>query len=84
MIYITKYALKDGITSHDINDIRICGDGNMIHIAKIHSQAYFHGNGKEWHETKESAITKAESMRVKKIANLKKQIAKLEALKFEL
>lgn len=44
---------------------------------------YYHGDGKEWHKTKESAIAKAEEMRRKKIAILKKQIKALEGIKFE-
>ena len=37
----------------------------------------------EYHETKESAIQKAEEMRQKKIESLKKQIKKLEEMRFE-
>lgn len=44
---------------------------------------YYHGKGDEWHETKESAIAKAEEIRKKKINSLKKQIEKLEKMKFE-
>ena len=43
--------------------------------------AYFHKN--EWHDDKGTAIARAEGMRVSKIASLKKQIAKLEAMKFD-
>ena len=43
---------------------------------------FFHGEGKEWHRTKEAAIAKAEEMRQKKIAGLKKQIERLEKLEF--
>jgi len=37
----------------------------------------------DWHCTLPDAIAKANEMRAKKIASLKKQIAKLEAMKFE-
>ena len=43
----------------------------------------YHGEGKEWHRTKEAALVRAEKMRQKKIASLKKQIEKLERMKFE-
>jgi hypothetical protein len=36
----------------------------------------------DWHENKDEAIAKAEDMRKKKIVSLKKQIKKLEELKF--
>ena len=35
-----------------------------------------------WHTTPEAAIASAEEMRTKKLASLKKQIAKLEAITF--
>jgi hypothetical protein len=50
---------------------------------------YARTHGGQWHYqyefalTEEAAIKKAEQRRLKKIASLKKQIAKLEALKFE-
>lgn len=44
---------------------------------------YYHGEGNDWHRTKESAIAKAEEMRKKKIASLKKQIEKLEKMEFK-
>lgn len=43
---------------------------------------YYHGEGKEWHRTRESAVAKAEEMRCKKIDSLKKQIEKLEKKRF--
>lgn len=57
--------------------------GNMISIREKGYVSCFHGNGNEWHTTKESAINKAEEMRQKKIDSLKKQIQKLEKMKFE-
>lgn len=45
--------------------------------------SYYHGEGKEWHRTKKSAIKKAEEMRQKKIDSLKKQVEKLERMMFE-
>lgn len=79
--YITKYALTDGIK--EVEDARQFNNSGMIHVASIHSQAYFFNEGNEWHKTLESAIEKSENMRIKKIASLKKQIAKLENLKFK-
>jgi hypothetical protein len=47
-------------------------------------QHYFHGEGRNWHRTPEGAKAKAEAMRKAKIASLKKQLAKLESLSFDI
>lgn len=79
--WITKYALTDGVikvsgkVNHEISSrmftYRLPGD---------FSDTYVHGN--DWHRTEHEALDRAEKMRAKKIASLKKQIAKLEAMKF--
>ena len=83
--WITKYALTQGIIGVEIIDNCLSADptGNMIKIRDGNINTYYHGKGNEWHETKESAIKKAEEMRQKKIASLKKQIEKLERMKFD-
>ena len=43
---------------------------------------YYHGN--DWHKKKEDAVLRAEVMRIKKIESLKKQIEKLNKMKFSL
>ena len=80
-VWITKYALTQGIIEDDA-EICINTDktGNMISCGIGN---YYHGEGKEWHKTKESAIKKSEEMRQKKIESLKKQIEKLERMRFE-
>ena len=79
-VWITRYALTDGILD---TDAKVCFDadatGNMISC----DRGYFHGDGRDWHRTKEAALVRAEKMRQKKIASLKKQIEKLERMKFE-
>ena len=74
-VWITKYALTDGIKEA---------------TAKKSNDGY--GYVTDWHEwfseedcftDKFSAIQKAEKMRKKKIASLKKQIEKLEKMRFE-
>jgi predicted ATP-grasp superfamily ATP-dependent carboligase len=74
-VWITKYALSEGIEEHDVTD---CGEGMMLTANR-----YFHGEGRDWHRTRESAVTKAEKMRKSKIASLRKQIERLEKLAFE-
>jgi hypothetical protein len=44
---------------------------------------YYHGEGRQWHRDRFSAIKRAEEMRVSKIASLNKQIRKIQQLNFE-
>lgn len=83
--WITKYALTQGIFEAEIIDNCISTDptGNMIETRERSIVQYWHGKGKDWHTDKKSAIEKAEEMRNKKIASLKKQIEKLERMKFD-
>ncbi len=78
-VYITKYALSQGIFEMDVE--RQSEDGKLV-CGKSWNQSY-HGQGVEWCKTKAEAIARAEEMRQKKIASLKKQIEKLEKMKFE-
>lgn len=77
--YVTKYALTEGVQKKKLVGTR--GEG-LVHVVG-ESYPYYHGEGREWHRTRESALEQAEKMRKKKIASLKKQIAKLEKLNFE-
>ena len=78
-VWITKYALTDGI---------IEAEGEPYGLEWVLASW---DNGcrcndfeqGEWFDTKERAIQKAEEMRQKKIASLKKQIKKLEEMRFE-
>lgn len=78
IVYITKHALTKGICEMEVCDMS--EDGASV-FGKAWDEAY-HGEGKEWHRTKEGAIKRAEEMRIKKIKLLEKQIEKLKALKF--
>ena len=84
-VWITKYALSKGIIETDVYEECLGTDpsGNMISVKLNGYVSYFHGKGNDWHTTKESAIQKAEEMRKKKMDSLKKQIEKLEKMKFE-
>lgn len=83
-VWITKYALTKGIFEAEISDdcIDIDRSGNMIQVKDGRFAVYYHGKGKEWNKNKESAIKMADEMRKKKIESLKKQIKKLENMKF--
>ena len=78
-VWITKYALTKGIIEAEGEVVR--DHPNIFYANEIVNGLF--GEGKEWHRTKESAIQKAEEMRQKKIASLKKQIKKLEEMRFK-
>ncbi len=78
-VYVTKYALTKGI--FEMNVESQSEDGKSV-FGKAWDQ-FYHGQGLEWCKDKASAIARAEEMRQKKIASLKKQIKKLEAMQFE-
>ena len=81
-VWITKYALTDGIIEGEVigckNDDLVFYDG-QIKDGGEHLRKRFG----EWCISKEEAIQKAEEMRQKKIASLKKQIEKLEEIRFK-
>jgi hypothetical protein len=78
-VWISKYALAQGIYEAEVDRYE---DSQMVTIQHRYGCEYFHGEGREWHMTREEAVARAEAMRAKKIASLKKQIAKLEKLVF--
>ena len=78
-VWITKYALTDGIIEaegepYGLEWVSASWDNGC------HCNDFEQG---EWFDTKERAIKKAEEMRQKKIESLKKQIEKLERMRFE-
>lgn len=81
-VWITKYALTTGITEADAEICSSSTEGRMIEVpSKLCYGSYFHRP--DWHETREAAVNRAEVMRQKKLASLKKQISRLEALSFD-
>lgn len=75
-IWNSKYALTDGLIEQDGEDV---GDS----MVKIGPLQYLRGDGMEWHRTREGASARAEVMRKAKIASVRKQLARLEALRFD-
>ena len=81
-IWITKYALTDGIkfgAGYEIDR-----DGWAQSKTLPSSNGYWLISKSNFHDTLDAAYTAAEKMRMKKIASLKKQIAKLEAIDFKI
>lgn len=80
--FITKYALTSGIK--EVDDAEISENCiSMISVKSLGCFANFHGEGLDWHLTKEAAIFRANEMRNSKIKSLKKAISKIEQLNFK-
>ena len=79
-VWITKYALTTGIFTINAELRR----GGMISFKRTedHFTEYVHGEGIDWHRTKESASARLSVLKDKKIASLKKQIEKIEKLEY--
>jgi len=77
-IYITKYIFTDGIIQHDA-EIK---DGMAIVRMGSGLPLFLHVEGKDWHATKESAIKRAEELRIRKLKSLDKQHKKISAMVF--
>lgn len=76
-LWISKYALTDGVKAADW-DGRVSAGGYVEPAG--HSAWAMFKLGKDAHETEADARKEAEAMRLAKIASLKKQLAKLEAM----
>lgn len=80
--YITKYALS-GVVYAALVEYDRCEFPDMVaETTERGFLAYYHGEGREWHRTKEGALAKAEKMRAAKITSLLKQIERLEKMTF--
>lgn len=78
-VWITKYALTKGIFQLEANPC--IGFSGMIEAAHAQYPTIYHEP--DWRSTREEAVARAGEMRRKKIESLKKQISRLENLKFE-
>lgn len=78
-IWISRYALSDGITEHECDPPNERG---QVFPGTPFASYYGFTLGKDAHASKEDAVKAAESQRKKKIASLRKQLAKLEAMTF--
>ena len=78
-VFITKYALTQGIL---IRKVEFSKEEPNECIDKNTGYYYICYRKPEWHITLGEALAKAEDMRTKKIASLKKQISRLENKKW--
>ncbi len=79
-VYVTKYALTQGIQEVDLLKRDNDGVVNVAWPGAPNNRALFWP--KDWSETREQAAARADEMRKAKIASIQKQIAKLEAMTF--
>ncbi len=83
-VWVTKYAMS-GKGVIPFNDVKMVSSSAKTVVTTNNGDTemgVWHIHGDDWHTTPEAAIARAEEMRTKKIASLKKQIAKLEAMTF--
>lgn len=79
-VWITKYALSSGIFEEEGE---IYNDKSMLILKRPgRYQEIFHGEGKEWHRSKEAAAARLIVLKEKKIQSLLKQINKIESINF--
>jgi hypothetical protein len=81
--YITKYALTQGILEKEgelVDSIKIGEKFLRVRNKSPYTDEYYHGN--DFHESLIDAQILANNIVLRKIESLKKQITKLEKLKF--
>ena len=83
-VWITKHALSDGIEEVEVEQSKHAESMVSWSTGNGSWTSYAHGEGKNWHRTKESAVARAEIMRLRKITSHRNAINKLEKLKFTL
>lgn len=87
-VWITKYALTDGIVEGELIAKHRMEDDytkeiKILYLCKNLQGDQFYLKKDEFYYSLDSARFKAERMRQEKIANLKKQIEELEEMKFD-
>ncbi len=80
-VWITKYAMSSDIVCCTATP-SLTGSGTIHVRVRNVLDSYFHGEGREWHRTRQAAIARAETMRTEKLASLEKQAAKIRKLDF--
>ena len=79
-VYLTKYAVSGGVTAHEELGRSTWRDGGVwIRMNGVYNSQKL---GRDVFETWPEALAAAEKARAKKLASLKKQIAKIEAAVF--
>lgn len=79
-VWISRYALSKGIYQVEAQQ---GSNPSMVTVGSGIGTQYFHGEGRDWHLTREGAVARAEAMKFAKLASLRKQLRKLEQTTFE-
>lgn len=82
-VYITKYALTTGVYIAEVNECDAPGMVEQPRTNKTYTQ-YFHGEGKDWHKTKESAVNRVKVMKEAKLKAIQKQVDKINKISLDL
>lgn len=77
-IYVTKWALTQGIL-----EVMASVSDEYPDLANFGMYGTAHGRGREWHITAQGAIDRCEEMRRAKLASIRRQIKRIEAMTFE-
>ena len=78
--FLSKYALTGGIKEAEGKAVKE-STGDTVY-AKLDEDYSLFTIGKYAHETREAAVDAAEFLRARKLASLRRQIAKIEELDF--
>ena len=81
-VWISKYALTQGIFEVEVGPLDNCTRMVGYKIPASSFLQYAHGEGKQWHWTKQEALKRADDMREAKLKSLYKTIKKLHAMEF--
>jgi len=76
-VWITKYALTAGLFQLEVE---LCSsDGMVKHRGNgvTSFDQYFHGEGRDWHKTKESALERAVALTNTKLKSMEKSKKKV-------
>ena len=82
-VYITKYLFTEGIQEREVRQSDSYRDMVSLYPVPGRCSMNFHGEGSEWHRTREGAVARALQLQQAKIKSLEKSIAKIKAMKFE-
>ena len=74
-VYITKYALTQGILEAEAEETNYAG---MIRLTGTTYSTCFHGEGKQWHRTLTDAETRRDEMLRKERKRLEKALKDLD------
>lgn len=80
--YVTKYALTEGIQPKALK-VALTGSGMAVEASDSYHRSTFHGEGRDWHRTLDSAIRRAKVMQQGKIASLRRSLGKIETMEFD-